>query len=96
MLAGSKLYKNISFIELGALLQITPAQVRIFECIPFHFDLPRQAERIAAQMITEGRMSGQIDQIDGFIEFEGVCRPHDMPHCPGDDDRRCRRQWRRL
>jgi hypothetical protein len=30
-----------------------------------------QAEKIAAQMISEGRMKGSIDQLDGYIEFEG-------------------------
>lgn len=29
-----------------------------------------QAERIASQMISEGRMSGSIDQIDGVVHFE--------------------------
>lgn len=29
-----------------------------------------QAEKIASQMITEGRMNGFIDQIDGIVHFE--------------------------
>lgn len=54
LLSASKLYNNITFEELGALLEITPAK----------------AERIASQMITEGRMNGYIDQIDGIVHFE--------------------------
>lgn len=30
----------------------------------------KQAEKIASQMITEGRMNGFIDQIDGIVHFE--------------------------
>ncbi|RXG73800.1 COP9 signalosome complex subunit 4, partial [Armadillidium vulgare] len=55
LLAASKLYNNITFNELGSLLQITSAS----------------AEKIASQMITEGRMKGYIDQIDGILYFEG-------------------------
>ena len=29
-----------------------------------------QAEKVVSQMITEGRMNGTIDQIDGIIHFE--------------------------
>ncbi|XP_070497036.1 COP9 signalosome complex subunit 4 [Chironomus tepperi] len=54
LLSASKLYNNITFDELGALLEI----------------LPKKAERIASQMITEGRMNGYIDQIDGIVHFE--------------------------
>lgn len=54
LLAASKLYNNITFTELGALLQISPAK----------------AEKIASQMITEERMNGYIDQIDGILHFE--------------------------
>eukprot|EP01136_Pigoraptor_vietnamica_P038491 Opistho-1_new@107890 len=52
--AASRLYKSIAFAELGALLEISP----------------EKAEKIASQMITEGRMSGSVDQIDGLILFE--------------------------
>lgn len=55
LLSASKLYNNITFQELGALLEIPP----------------KKAERIASQMITEGRMNGCIDQIDGIVHFEG-------------------------
>lgn len=54
LLSASKLYNNITFVELGALLEISPAK----------------AERIASQMITERRMNGYIDQIDGIVHFE--------------------------
>ncbi|KAK9505369.1 hypothetical protein O3M35_009448 [Rhynocoris fuscipes] len=54
LLSASKLYNNIAFEELGALLEIAPAK----------------AERIASQMISEGRMNGYIDQIDSILHFE--------------------------
>ncbi|XP_014663387.1 PREDICTED: COP9 signalosome complex subunit 4-like [Priapulus caudatus] len=54
LLSSSKLYNNITFEELGALLEI-PAP---------------KAEKIASQMITEGRMNGSIDQLDGIVHFE--------------------------
>ena len=31
---------------------------------------PLRAEKIASQMITEGRMNGTIDQIDSIVHFE--------------------------
>ncbi|XP_031553705.1 COP9 signalosome complex subunit 4-like [Actinia tenebrosa] len=54
LLSASKLYNNIGFVELGSLLEIPP----------------EKAERIASQMITESRMTGSIDQIDGIVHFE--------------------------
>lgn len=54
LLSASKLYNNITFVELGALLEI-PAE---------------KAENIASQMITESRMNGYIDQISGIVHFE--------------------------
>lgn len=54
LLSASKLYNNITFVELGALLEI----------------LPSKAERIASQMIAEERLNGYIDQIDGIVHFE--------------------------
>ncbi len=54
LLAASKLYNNITFTELGALLEVDPLR----------------AEKIASQMITEGRMNGSIDQIDSIVHFE--------------------------
>ncbi len=53
MLAASKVYQNISLEELGNLLEVSS----------------ERAEKIAAKMITEGRMSGTIDQSRGNIEF---------------------------
>jgi COP9 signalosome complex subunit 4 len=41
-------------MELGALLEVDPLR----------------AEKIASQMITEGRMNGSIDQIDSIVHFE--------------------------
>uniref|UniRef100_A0A1B6FNZ5 COP9 signalosome complex subunit 4 n=2 Tax=Proconiini TaxID=565685 RepID=A0A1B6FNZ5_9HEMI len=54
LLSASKLYNNITFEELGALLEIPPSK----------------AEKIASQMITESRMNGFIDQIDSILHFE--------------------------
>uniref|UniRef100_A0A224YVQ7 COP9 signalosome complex subunit 4 n=1 Tax=Rhipicephalus zambeziensis TaxID=60191 RepID=A0A224YVQ7_9ACAR len=54
LLSASKLYNNITFEELGALLEIPSSK----------------AEKIASQMITEGRMNGYIDQIDSIVHFE--------------------------
>merc|ERR1712038_405235 len=54
LLAASKLYNNITFAGLGALLEI-PAE---------------KAERIASKMISEGRMAGHIDQIETTVHFE--------------------------
>ncbi|XP_038826301.1 COP9 signalosome complex subunit 4 isoform X1 [Salvelinus fontinalis] len=69
LLSASKLYNNITFEELGALLEIPPAkddcpdgEVPGYRC--------NLAEKIASQMITEGRMNGFIDQIDGIVHFE--------------------------
>mmetsp|Transcript_7903 Transcript_7903/g.16212 ORF Transcript_7903/g.16212 Transcript_7903/m.16212 type:complete len:450 (-) Transcript_7903:77-1426(-) len=51
--SASRLYKNISFDELGRMLGIDPLR----------------AEKTAASMIGEGRMEGTIDQVDRFIYF---------------------------
>ena len=53
MAAAVRIYENIRFEELGALLEITTSK----------------AERIAARMIKEGRLNGYIDQIDGILYF---------------------------
>eukprot|EP01062_Namystynia_karyoxenos_P063129 TRINITY_DN5594_c0_g3_i1.p1 TRINITY_DN5594_c0_g3~~TRINITY_DN5594_c0_g3_i1.p1 ORF type:complete len:413 (+),score=188.77 TRINITY_DN5594_c0_g3_i1:92-1330(+) len=55
LLAASKLYYNISFEELGALLNI-PAE---------------KAERVAANMIIEDRLQGSIDQVSNVLVFQG-------------------------
>jgi len=54
LLSASRLYKNITFAELGVLLDITPDK----------------AEKIASRMIVEDRLKGSIDQIDNLIIFE--------------------------
>jgi len=54
LLSASKLYNNITFAELGSLLEITP----------------EKAEKVAASMMSEERMKGSIDQIDQLIQFE--------------------------
>jgi len=56
LLSASKLYNNITFQELGALLDI----------------LPQQAEKIASKMMIEERMKGTIDQIEQLIVFENT------------------------
>ena len=53
LLAASKLYCNIKFEELGALLRVSP----------------QKAETTAARMINEDRMKATIDQVAGFIQF---------------------------
>lgn len=32
-----------------------------------------KAEKIASHMISEGRMEGNIDQLNGTVHFEGMC-----------------------
>jgi len=54
LLSASKLYNNISFTELGALLDI----------------LPEKAEKVTSRMMVEERLKGTIDQIAGLILFE--------------------------
>ncbi|KAF5402174.1 COP9 constitutive photomorphogenic subunit 4 [Paragonimus heterotremus] len=54
MLAASLIYNNISLVNLGDLLEIST----------------EEAESIASQMITEDRLTGQVDQIDGVIHFK--------------------------
>jgi len=54
MLATSKLYNNISFEQLGALLGIDAAK----------------AEQIASSMLVEKRLRGSIDQVDLLLHFD--------------------------
>lgn len=54
LLSASKIYNNITFAELGSLLEITP----------------EKAEQVAARMMVENRLKGTIDQIDKLIQFE--------------------------
>ncbi|KAJ7283619.1 hypothetical protein C8J57DRAFT_1432677 [Mycena rebaudengoi] len=55
LLASSKIYNNITFRGLGALLDLTPGA----------------AETMARKMIEQGRLRGSIDQVDKLIWFEG-------------------------
>ena len=54
MHAAGKIYDNIHVSELGHLLKMSP----------------QQAEKMAAKMISEGRLRASIDQVDGLLEFE--------------------------
>jgi len=54
LLSASKLYKNITFAELGQLLSIAPDK----------------AEKVASRMMVEDRLKGSIDQIESLIVFE--------------------------
>lgn len=56
LLAASRIYNNISFEQMGALLQIAP----------------EKAEKVAAQMIMTGRLAASIDQIEGMVSFEAA------------------------
>lgn len=53
VLAASRVYRNMRLPDLGVLLEVTPAR----------------AEKIAAKMISEQRLSGYIDQRSGIIHF---------------------------
>lgn len=55
LLASSKIYNNVTFRGLGALLDLTPGA----------------AETMARKMIEQGRLRGSIDQVDKLIWFEG-------------------------
>ncbi|KAK7753723.1 hypothetical protein SLS62_004347 [Diatrype stigma] len=55
LLGASRLYSNIGFAALGALLGLDPAR----------------AEDTTARMIEQGRLVGRIDQIEQVIYFEG-------------------------
>ncbi|KIJ20051.1 hypothetical protein PAXINDRAFT_107738 [Paxillus involutus ATCC 200175] len=55
VLASSKIYNNITFRGLGALLDLAPSA----------------AETMARKMIEQGRLKGSIDQVDKLIWFEG-------------------------
>lgn len=55
LLSCSKIYNNITFSGLGALLDL----------------MPGAAETMARKMIEQGRLRGSIDQIEGLIWFGG-------------------------
>ena len=54
MQAAGRLYDNISFSELGAILRLDAGK----------------AERVAARMITEDRLKAVIDQTEGVLIFQ--------------------------
>jgi len=54
LLSASKLYNNISFAELGALLDIPP----------------EKAEKVTSRMMVEERLKGAIDQIASLVIFQ--------------------------
>jgi COP9 signalosome complex subunit 4 len=54
LLAASKIYQNIRFDQLGALLGIHA----------------NEAEQLAGSMIEQGRMKATIDQVEGLLEFQ--------------------------
>ena len=53
MLACSLLYNNITFEQLGSLLNVSP----------------EEAEQVSSKMIQRARLSGVIDQIEGILYF---------------------------
>jgi len=59
------LYTSQTFLSTN--LTIPLSRSYMIMCVLF------QAEKIASQMITEGRMNGYIDQIDSIVHFE--CKP---------------------
>ena len=56
ILAASKIYRNVRISELAEILEIDE----------------EQAESNAAKLIAEGRLIASIDQVSGFLEFEGT------------------------
>ncbi|CAM9827731.1 unnamed protein product, partial [Chrysoparadoxa australica] len=56
MVAAARVYENVRFEELGNLLE-TP---------------PKKAVKVAARMISEGRLHGTINQVDGLLSFLGA------------------------
>lgn len=54
LLASSKIYDNITFRGLGALLDLAPSA----------------AETMARKMIEQGRLKGTIDQVETLISFD--------------------------
>lgn len=71
--AASLTFKTISFQTLARLLRATPEIVRNFNkrfSSVIHFSCLYQAERTAAQMVRQGRLSNVvIDGNKGFVRF---------------------------
>lgn len=59
MLAASHVYDNINFSQLAAILRLDQAQ----------------AEKVAAKMVTEGRLMATIDQTEELLMFASDTRP---------------------
>ena len=57
----SKVYENIGFAQLGALLGVSAVQ----------------AEKMAAKLISDGRLLGHIDQVDQYMYFASETEPMD-------------------
>jgi len=57
----SKVYENIGFAQLGVLLGVSAAQ----------------AEKMAAKLISDGRLRGYIDQVDQYMYFQSETEPMD-------------------
>ena len=60
LVAASKLYENITVDALGSILGLKPSG---------DLSAGEKAEAYAARMVEQGRLRGQIDQIDGVISF---------------------------
>ena len=71
MVAASKIYDNIAFEQLGILLE-----VRGRHASPRAILMPdsqigaEKAEKVASRMVSEARLGGTINQVDGFLHFE--------------------------
>ena len=61
LLAASRLYENISTTALGEILGLKDSKDET---------AAEKAEDYAARMVEQGRLKGEIDQIDGVIRFE--------------------------
>ena len=61
MLAVAKVYENILFTELSKILHLTTSDQTLD---------PMRVQKIAAGMITEGRLHASIDQTEGLLEFK--------------------------
>ncbi|KAJ5675125.1 uncharacterized protein N7477_005059 [Penicillium maclennaniae] len=61
LVAASKLYVNISVDALGSILGLVESA---------EMSAGEKAQDYAAKMVEQGRLSGQIDQIDGIITFD--------------------------
>ena len=65
LFSASRLYTNITFVELGSLLEISP----------------ERAEKAAATMISESRIDGYVDQITSSVHFtHGISYSRFFPH----------------